>query len=84
MDEKPNSNHLQPDEADKPIGVLANLDVAVPDGFWTRVRKKIDRRVATGHLLSFSWILPKVILAEFLGMAFSAFSSAKSRKGESR
>ncbi len=84
MDDKPGMNGPAPDDIEEPISALAMMDLEPSRGFWTRVRRKIDRRVATAQVLSFSWILPKMIFIEFLQIAFDIFSPAKSRKGESR
>jgi hypothetical protein len=77
-------NNPQPEEHEEPITALALMDLEPSDRFWTRVRRKIDRRVTTAQVLSFSWNLPKVIFIEFLHVAFDTFSPAKSRKGEPR
>lgn len=84
MDEKTRPDDLPPDGEEEPIAALALIELDASQGFWTRVRRKIDRRVATAQVLSFSWNLPKVIFIEMLEMAFTFFSPAKSRKGESR
>jgi hypothetical protein len=84
MDEKPHPDNNSPDDAGEPVTALALIDPEASPGFWARVRKKIDRRVATAQVLSFSWNLPKVIFLEFLEIAFNIFSPAKGRKGESR
>ncbi len=84
MDDKPDINGPTPDEEEQPIKELALMDLEASEQFWTRVHKKIDRRVASAQVLSFSWNLPKVIFIEFLQIAFNIFSPAKSRKGESR
>jgi hypothetical protein len=84
MDEKPHSDSQSPDDEGEPITALALIDLEASPGFWTRVLRKIDRRVATAQVLSFSWNLPKVIFLEFLEIAFNIFSPAKGRKGESR
>jgi len=84
MDDKPDSNNQSPDDEGEPITALALIGLEASRGFWTRVRKKIDRRVATAQMLSFSWNLPKVVFLEFLQIAFNIFSPAKGRKGESR
>jgi hypothetical protein len=84
MDDKPDTPSPPPDEEEQPVGDLALMNMEVPEGFWTRVHRKIDRRVATAQVMSFSWNLPKVIFIEFLQIAFNVFTPAKSRKGESR
>jgi len=72
-----------PDDEGESITALALMDLVPSQGFWTRLRRKIDRRVATGQMLSFSWNLPKVIFLEFLHIAFGLFTPAKDPKGES-
>jgi hypothetical protein len=84
MDENSNPNRQSSDDTGEPIAGLALIDLETSQGFWPRVRRKIDRRVATAQVLSFSWNLPKVIFLEFLQIAFSVFSPAKDRKGGSR
>ena len=84
MDEAPDTNNQTPDDEGEPVTALALIDLEPSHGFWTRVRRKIDRRIATAHMVSFSWNLPKVVFLEFLHVAFSLFSPAKDRKGESR
>lgn len=84
MDEETRPDNMLPDGEEEPITALALIELEASPGFWTRVRKKIDRRVTTAQVLSFSWNLPKVILVEMLELAFTIFSPAKSRKGESR
>ena len=84
MDDKPDMNSQTPDDEEEPIAALALMDLETSEGFWARVRRKIDRRVATAQVLSFSWNLPKLIFLEFLEIAFNILPSAKSRKGESR
>jgi hypothetical protein len=84
MDEKPNSDNQSPNDEGEPVAALALIVLEASPGFWTRVRRKIDRRVTTAQVLSFSWNLPKVVFLEFLQMAFNVFSPAKGREGESR
>jgi len=84
MDEKPHSENQFPDDEGEPIAALASIDLEASERFWTRVRRKVDRRVATAQVVSFSWNLPKLIFLEFLEIAFNIFSPAKGRKGESR
>ncbi len=84
MDDRTDVSGPTPDEGEQPVKELALMDLEASDGFWSRVHKKIDRRVATAQVVSFSWNLPKVIFIEFLQIAFNIFAPAKSRKGESR
>ena len=84
MDNQSHSDNHSPDEPDQPITALALLDLKASPGFWARVRKKIDRRVAAIHFMSFSWNLPKLVFIEFLDMAFHLFTPARGSKGGSR
>lgn len=84
MDDSHYPRDPEPDDDGERLAELSQLDLEASKGFWTRVRKKIDRRVAAGHVASFTWNLPKLVLIEFLEIAFNIFSPAKGRKGESR
>ena len=80
MDDRPVINSQTPDEEEEPISALALLDLEASEGFWTRVRRKIDRRVATAQVLSFSWNLPKLIFLEFLEIAINMFLKRRAEK----
>jgi hypothetical protein len=84
MDETPHSDSLSTDDEGEPVAALALIDEEASGRFWTRLRNKIDRRVATAQVVSFSWNLPKLVLLEFLEIAFNIFSPAKDRKGDSQ
>jgi hypothetical protein len=51
----------------EPITQLDSLELDASPRFLLGVRNKIERKQATGHVVSFSWNLPKVILLEILG-----------------
>ncbi|MBN1569116.1 MAG: hypothetical protein JXA73_14800 [Acidobacteria bacterium] len=82
MDEKSHPDDSALDDTEEPLTELAQLDLEASAGFWMRVRNKIERRVATAQVMSFTWNLPKLIFLEFLEIAFSIFPPAKDRKGE--
>ena len=60
------------------IRPLADLGQDVSPEFLGIVRKKISRRTAANHMVSFSWNLPKVILLEMV-MLISQFVSGPER-----
>jgi hypothetical protein len=77
-------NGIRPNETGRPIAELRELVVEVRPGFVGRVRRRIDRRVLTGQLLSLSWHVPAAIALEFLGMIFEMVGIGDSPKGGSR
>jgi len=84
MDETPHPDSAPTDDEGEPIAALADFDVEPAGRFWTRLRNRIERRVATAQVATFSWNLPKLVFLEFLGIAFNVFSPTKGRKEEPR
>lgn len=82
MDDNPISPG--PEDGEEPLAELERLDPEVSRGFWSRVHRKIDRRVAAGHVTSFAWNLPRLVFVEFLEIAFELFAPAQGRKGGTR
>lgn len=84
MDDNPIPPAPGPEDGEEPLAELARLAPEVSRGFWSRVHRKIDRRVAAGHVTSFAWNLPRLVFIEFVGIAFSLFPTTKDRKGGPR
>jgi len=68
-------------ETGEPVRELLNLEYDTSPVFLTGVRRKIHRRVATAHVASFSWNLPKAILLELIRLLGHSFGALGDTKG---
>ncbi len=64
-----------------PVDLRGLGDEPTRSGFFARVRKKVERRQLTNQFVIVSWHLPKVVLIEFIKLAFGFFDSTPRRKG---
>jgi hypothetical protein len=62
-----NPGPTDPNDLGIPADELRLLEDQVSPQFLLGVHNKIERRRTTGQMVSFSWILPKVILIEMVG-----------------
>ena len=70
-----------PDE--RPIPELADLEMEVSPSFVNRVRSKIQRRTTVSQYAYFSWMLPGIVLKEFLSVLIHLFAVTDGKKGRS-
>ena len=64
-----------------PIRALRDLEREPSPRFIERLRRRIHRRTTTTQLVSYSWHMPIVVLAEMVGV-FAHFLKAFSTKKE--
>lgn len=67
-------------EAGEPVRVLRDLEQETSAEFVLKVRRKIQRRNAASNVVSLSWHLPKMILAEMAGILHHLFTAMGGRK----
>ena len=71
-----------PNEAGVPIPELQRLEAYPSPGFGSRLRNKIHRRSLVGQFVSLSWNVPRMILIEFVTMAFAIILPSDDHKGD--
>lgn len=73
--------HDEPDadsiDTGKPIAELREFGqrTDTSDDFLSRLRNRLERRRATGHLIDFTFSGPLLLLVQFLEMFFGMFDS---------
>jgi hypothetical protein len=69
---------------DEPIGELRGLSVEPSPSFAERLRRRIERRETSNHLLVVAWHVPLAVLLAFLEMTFSLLSPKPGDRGGSQ
>jgi hypothetical protein len=78
-------NHSEPEDASgidpgEPVKELAGFEYDPSDVFWNVVRRKIQRRSTVSQVASFSWNIPKLILAEAWSALIHIIGSQSGKK----
>lgn len=69
MDENPDDlAGLPEDQAERLVELLREQEWETSPDFVAKVHRKIERRTAASHYVSFSWNMPKVVLVELAGL----------------
>ena len=70
----------EPEDLGPPAVELQRLVEIPDDGFWSRLRARIERKEAAGQWLDFSVQVFGAVLGQFLDLLFSAFPNSSTRK----
>jgi hypothetical protein len=69
MDPTPDDlNGLPEDEAERLLDLLREQEWETSPDFAAKVHRKIERRTAASHYVSFSWNMSKAVLVELAGL----------------
>ena len=79
--EKPEAHEDKEVDPGEPIEALADLEQNTSDGFMMRVRHKIQRRVTTAQVASFSWEVPFVVFLESWRILIQLLNPKDMKKG---
>lgn len=66
----------------EPVKELAGFEYAPSDAFLGLVRRKIQRRSTVSQVASFSWNVPKLILAEVWSALVQIVNPESGKKGQ--
>ena len=76
--EMPQDKEIDPGE---PIAALAGFEQSTSAGFMMHVRRKIQRRVTTAQVASFSWEVPFLVFLELWSMLIQLLNPKDMKKG---
>ena len=62
----------------EPIAELRELSQETEPDLFERVRRKIERRSVASSFMDVAWLMPILILMEFVSMVFESFGGGKS------